>query len=48
MAVSKTKGTQVFTVIDGQVVRFICLKKVGYGQDSFEKIDITCLEAESK
>ena len=48
MAVSKTKGTQVFTVIDGQVVRFICLKKVGYGQDSFAKIDITCLEADSK
>ena len=48
MAVSKTQGTQAFTVIDGQIVRFICLKKIGYGQDSFGKIDITCLDAESK
>lgn len=48
MAATKTKGTQLFTVIDGQVVKFICLKKIGYGQDSFGKIDITCLESESK
>ena len=48
MAVVKTQGTQLFTVIDGQVVKFICVKKIGYGQDSFGKIDITCLDADSK
>ncbi|EPC7284400.1 phage tail tube protein [Acinetobacter baumannii] len=46
MANVKTKGTQVFTVIDGQVVKFVCLKKVGFGQDSFSKLDVTCLEAD--
>ena len=48
MAVVKTKGTQAFVVIDDEIVRFKCLKKIGYGQDSFSKIDITCLDAESK
>ena len=46
MANVKTKGTQLFTVIDGQVVKFICMKKIGFGQDSFSKLDVTCLEAE--
>lgn len=48
MANVKTQGTQAFTVIDGQVFRFVCMKKIGFGQDSFGKIDVTCLEAESK
>lgn len=48
MPVVKTQGTQAFVVIDNEVVRFKCLKKIGYGQDSFGKIDITCLDAESK
>lgn len=48
MPVVKTQGTQAFVVIDDEVVRFKCLKKIGYGQDSFSKIDITCLDAESK
>lgn len=48
MAVSKTQGTQLFTAIDDEVVTFKCLKKIGYGQDSFSKIDITCLDADSK
>lgn len=48
MANVKTQGTQVFTVIDGQVVRFVCVKKIGFGQDTFSKIDVTCLDAEDK
>ncbi|WP_151802637.1 phage tail tube protein [Acinetobacter guillouiae] len=48
MPVVKTQGTQLFTVIDDLVVQFKCLKKIGYGQDSFSKIDITCLDADSK
>lgn len=48
MPVVKTQGTQLFTVIDDEVVTFKCLKKIGFGQDSFSKIDITCLDAESK
>lgn len=48
MAVVKTQGTQLFTVIDDEVVKFVCVKKIGYGQDSFGKIDITCLDADSK
>ncbi|WP_284084797.1 phage tail tube protein [Acinetobacter nosocomialis] len=48
MANVKTQGTQLFTVIDGQVVRFVCTKKIGFGQDSFGKIDVTCLDAETK
>lgn len=48
MATVPTQGTQAFTVIDDEVVRFVCLKKIGYGQDSFSKIDITCLDATSK
>lgn len=48
MAVVKTQGTQAFVVIGDKVVCFKCLKKIGYGQDSFSKIDITCLDAKSK
>lgn len=46
MANVKTKGTQLFTVIGGQVVKFICMKKIGFGQDSFSKLDVTCLESD--
>ena len=28
MANVKTQGTQLFTVIDGQVVRFVCTKRL--------------------
>ena len=48
MAVVKTQGTHAFVIIGGKAVRFKCLKKIGYGQDSFSKIDITCLDANSK
>ncbi len=48
MANVKTQGTQLFTVIDGQVVRFVCTKKIGFGQDSDWEIDVTCLDAETK
>ena len=48
MAVVKTQGTHAFVIIGGEAVRFKCLKKIGYGQDSFSKIDVTCLDANSK
>lgn len=48
MAVVDSQGTQAFTIVDGEIVRFKCMKKIGFGQDSFGKIDITCLEAKSK
>ncbi|WP_353173704.1 phage tail tube protein [Acinetobacter rudis] len=48
MAVVKTQGTQLFAVVDGKVEKFICLGKIGFGQDSYAKSDITCLDAESK
>lgn len=48
MPVVKTQGTQGFTVWKGAIVQVKCVKKYGYGQDSFSKIDITCLDAESK
>lgn len=48
MSVVKNQGTQAFVVIDDEVVRFKCVKKIGYGQDTFSKIDVTCLDAESK
>ncbi|HDR2009598.1 TPA: structural protein 3 family protein [Acinetobacter baumannii] len=48
MANVKTQKTQLFTVLNGQVVRFVCSKRIDLGQDSFQKIDVTCLDAESK
>ncbi|NWK74159.1 structural protein 3 family protein [Acinetobacter sp. SwsAc6] len=48
MAVVKTQGTQGFVVWDDEILRFKCVKKYGYGQDSFSKIDVTCLDADSK
>lgn len=48
MPVVKTQGTQGFTVWNDVLVQVKCVKKYGYGQDSFSKIDITCLEAEDK
>lgn len=48
MAETKTQGTQVFTVVNGAIVRFVCPKNFKFGQDSFGKIDVTCLDAESK
>lgn len=48
MANVKTQGTQGFTVWNGAILQVKCVKKYGYGQDSFAKIDVTCLDAESK
>ena len=48
MANVKTQKTQLFTVVGGQVVRFICPKRISFGQDSFGKIDVTCLDADTK
>ncbi|CAM0579088.1 phage tail tube protein [Acinetobacter baumannii] len=44
----KAQKTQLFTVIAGTVVRFICPKRISFGQDSFGKIDVTCLDADVK
>ncbi|MFI8040566.1 structural protein 3 family protein, partial [Acinetobacter baumannii] len=44
MANVKTQKTQLFTVLNGQVVRFVCSKRIDLGQDSFQKIDVTCLD----
>ena len=48
MAVIKTQNTQVFAVIKDKVVRFVCPQNFKFGQDSFGKIEVTCLDAESK
>ena len=44
----KTQGTQVFAVINGEVVRFSCPKAFSFGDDSFSKIDATCLDSDTK
>lgn len=48
MALTKTQGTQVFALIGEKIVRFVCPQNFKFGQDSFGKIDITCLDAETK
>lgn len=48
MAVIKTQHTQLFAVVDGKVERFKCSKKISFGQDSYAKTDVTCLDADSK
>ena len=48
MARIKAQGTQVFAVVDGAVVRFSCPKAFSFGEDSFTKIDATCLDADTK
>ena len=48
MAHVKAQGTQVFAVVDGAVVRFTCPKAFSFGEDSFSKIDSTCLDSDTK
>ena len=48
MAHVKAQGTQVFAVVDGAVVRFTCPKAFSFGDDSFSKIDSTCLDSDTK
>lgn len=48
MAVNTTQNMQAFALIDKKIVRFTCPKNIKFGQDSFGKIDVTCLDAESK
>lgn len=48
MALIKTQNTQVFAKVDGKIIRFSCPKNFKFGQDSFGKIDVTCLDADSK
>lgn len=48
MARIKSQGTQVFAVINGEVVRFSCPKAFSFGEDSFSKIDATCLDEDTK
>lgn len=48
MARVKSNGTQIFAVIGAAVVRFSCPKAFSFGEDSFSKIDATCLDSETK
>lgn len=48
MAVIKSQGTQVFAVINDAVVRFVCPTAISMGDDSFSKIDTTCLDSQTK
>ena len=48
MARIKAQGTQVFAVVDGAVVRFSCTKAFSFGEDSFTKIEATCLDKDTK
>ncbi|WP_044738580.1 phage tail tube protein [Acinetobacter tandoii] len=48
MARIKAQRTQVFAVIAGAVVRFSCPKAFTFGEDSFSKIDATCLDSDTK
>lgn len=48
MALTKTQNTQVFAEVGGKIIRFVCPKNFKFGQDSFGKIDVTCLDADSK
>lgn len=48
MARIKSNGTQIFAVIGAAVVRFSCPKAFSFGEDSFSKIDATCLDSETK
>lgn len=48
MANIKAQGTQIFAVVDGELVRFTCPKAFSFGEDSFSKIDATCLDSDTK
>ena len=48
MAHIKAQGTQVFAVVDDAVVRFTCPKAFSFGEDSFSKIEATCLDSDTK
>ena len=48
MARIKSNGTQVYAVIGAAVVRFNCTKAFTFGEDSFSKIDSTCLDSDTK
>lgn len=48
MARIKSQGTQVFAVVGAAVVRFSCPKAFTFGEDSFSKIDATCLDSDTK
>lgn len=48
MARIKSNGTQVYAVIGAAVVRFSCPKAFSFGEDSFSKLDATCLDSDTK
>ena len=48
MARIKSNGTQVYAVIGEAVVRFSCPKAFSFGEDSFSKLDATCLDSDTK
>lgn len=48
MARIKSQGTQIFAVINKAILRFSCPTSFSMGDDSFSKIDATCLDADTK
>ena len=48
MARIKSQGTQLFAVMNKAIVRFTCPTSFSMGDDSFTKIDATCLDADTK
>lgn len=48
MARIKSQGTQLYGVIGGAIVAFTCPKAFTFGEDSFSKIDSTCLDSDTK
>lgn len=48
MSTIKSNGTKIYAIVNGAVVPFTCYNAIDLGQDSFGKIDISCLDEESK
>lgn len=48
MARIKANKTQIFAVVGGAVMRFTCPKAFSFGEDTFTKIDATCLDDDTK
>ncbi len=48
MARIKTNKTNIYALIDGVVEKISCYASFGFGQDSFGKIDASCLDSDTK
>ena len=48
MARVKTQKTHIYAAVNKEVVRFSCYSGFGFGQDSFGKIDATCMDSDTK